>query len=486
MKLKSILKLLSIISFLTFLGVIGYVYIYELTLFPIFADEAIYLNWAKRISLGQVNMFISLYDGKPPLYIWLVALGYKTTHQLLWLGRFVSVVSFLAAAIVIWLVLQHKKLSSWRWCTLLLLVSSPFIFFHARMALMDMLLSLFLFSFVVLWTRTKDLKFAFIPGLMLGLAFWAKTTALFLLPLPFISLIIYKNYKHNLRLAIASTLTTLFIILSLKVSSWFPSLFSRSTDFTFTVKEVLLGRMDHIPGNLFRLGSWLISYHNYPILMLGLLGILMVILNKNKLLIHLLVASILFIMPFIFLGKVLAPRYFLFLGLAIPVFAGYFLAKMPSLIREAFLFLSIILVVPNNLRLVLNPLTFTFPEVDKIQYLSDWSSGIGLKPALDYFYDLAGNRKLLVLTEGFFGTLPDGLFVLEQDRVENKNIEIVGVGGPYSKQYFEQVSKSKADLIFYIGNRNRIDKKFQEEMELVQTYSKIRGAMPLDVYQVKI
>src|SRR3989344_7406580 len=46
--------------------------LFNLTIIPIFTDEAIYLRWAQIALTDPRWRFISLIDGKQPLFIWLL------------------------------------------------------------------------------------------------------------------------------------------------------------------------------------------------------------------------------------------------------------------------------------------------------------------------------------------------------------------------------------------------------------------------------
>ena len=69
----------------------------QLTLIPIFTDEAIYLLWA-QIALSDPRWrFISLIDGKQPLLIWLMLPMVKYVADPLVAGRLVSIICGLVA-----------------------------------------------------------------------------------------------------------------------------------------------------------------------------------------------------------------------------------------------------------------------------------------------------------------------------------------------------------------------------------------------------
>jgi hypothetical protein len=125
----------------------------NLTILPIFTDEAIYIRWSeismnansknlfadpqkppadeklttlnflgKKIVLrnAEVNkfrtdLFIPLSDGKQPLFMWIATLPMSFISDQLWAGRLPSVLSGLAALIGLWLLtyelFRNKKLA---------------------------------------------------------------------------------------------------------------------------------------------------------------------------------------------------------------------------------------------------------------------------------------------------------------------------------------------------------------------------------------
>jgi len=121
------------IPLLVFLVALAW-YLYRLTGFPIFADEAIYLHWAKRIAMGYENIFISMFDGKPPLFMWLSAVGSLVQPHIFLVGRLVSVASLFIAVTIIYRSLK-KTSPSWGWGATVFILASPFIFFSFPLSL---------------------------------------------------------------------------------------------------------------------------------------------------------------------------------------------------------------------------------------------------------------------------------------------------------------------------------------------------------------
>ena len=57
---------------------------------PIFTDEAIYVRWTQIANWDPNWRFISLTDGKQPLFIWLSIISQRIFSDPLFAGRFVS------------------------------------------------------------------------------------------------------------------------------------------------------------------------------------------------------------------------------------------------------------------------------------------------------------------------------------------------------------------------------------------------------------
>src|SRR5437879_8874474 len=104
------------------LGFAGLIVLYAFTRFyhltsslPIFTDEAIYIRWA-QIALHDANWrFISLTDGKEPMFVWLAMITLKFIQDPLLAGRVVSVFAGFATMIGLFFVtnelFKNKKVA---------------------------------------------------------------------------------------------------------------------------------------------------------------------------------------------------------------------------------------------------------------------------------------------------------------------------------------------------------------------------------------
>src|SRR3989344_7067282 len=79
----------------------------NLTILPIFTDEAIYSYWAQIALHDPVNRFVSLEDGKQPLFIWFGAILQNFISDPLIAMRLVSVISGMFSLIGIYLLTKN-------------------------------------------------------------------------------------------------------------------------------------------------------------------------------------------------------------------------------------------------------------------------------------------------------------------------------------------------------------------------------------------
>src|SRR3990167_5031367 len=139
-KFITVFSLIIIAFFITRLINIGVI--------PIFTDEAIYTYWAKVALNDPAHRFISLEDGKQPLFIWIAAVMQNFISEPIVATRLVSFLSGLASTIGIFLLSKElfnnlTKLNQHRVAAFssLLYVVLPFTLLYDRLALYDSLLT---------------------------------------------------------------------------------------------------------------------------------------------------------------------------------------------------------------------------------------------------------------------------------------------------------------------------------------------------------
>src|SRR5579872_3577951 len=170
------------------------------TSLPIFTDEAIYMRWAQIALHDSSWRFISLTDGKQPMYIWVVMIVMKFIHDPLAAGRVVSVFSGFLTMIGLWFVtLELFKDRKAAFLTALLYIVFPFAQVQDRLAIYDSMVAtlyVWTFYFSVLLVRRVNFGLAYTVGFLAGAGILTKSTNFFsLYLLPFTLLLFDFRYK---------------------------------------------------------------------------------------------------------------------------------------------------------------------------------------------------------------------------------------------------------------------------------------------------
>ena len=490
---------------------------------PVFADEAIYIRWAQLLRHDSAYLYFSVNDGKPPLFMWLLASAFSLPVNPLWMGRFVSaVIGLLQVAALDRVIRQLGGKTLARGAGALAIVLSPFWFFHHRMALMDGLLTFFLtltvWGLLRLQERTArattfQTKFLsmIIAGTAWGLALWTKTPALFVGP--FFALVAWWEpfwkalTKRQMPLRFVFDRTMWFagagalglsIFLLLKLQPMFGSLFSRSADFTFTITEVLNGNWRTSIDNIGRFVEWVGTNLRPELVALSAFGLILSRRRKTHWLLWL--GGVGFAFPLILLGKTLHPRYFLPVALFLTTSAALMVEEAYTLLPRpkndtlpwGHLVFGLVIgfYVLGCLRFMLlsifTPDQTPFVLADRSQYLTEWSSGHGIREVRDMLLERARRgERTTVVTEGSFGTLPDGLLLEFDSRPEIEHLRIQGLE-QYPVKYLPEWVYEEAENheTWLLVNENRLEMPL-DTIELIARYPRPYGAADLQVYRVK-
>lgn len=505
-----------------------------LTSLPVFADEAIYIRWAQLLNQDQAYLFFSINDGKPPLFIWLTALVLNFGTNPLWQARLVSVMIGWLQLIVSDRILKTLGGSEVaRLIQAILIILLPFWFFHHRMALMDSLLVLGLslsFWGVVetdKWLAQQHfsslsdfkkhwwqiLTSVCLGGVGWGVALWTKTPALFFAGVIFFWAIFgkfewwSKNNKRNKSLLLARILSFgllgligLLIFLLLKVFPAFGSLFSRSSDFSFTFKEIVAGQWVNSINNFGRMIKWLSTYLRPEVFSLPFIAL--VVSKKWKTHLSLIISALILALPFVVLGRTIHPRYYLPLAPFLTISAAFLITEANQLInqrQQINMRLVFWLLVGSFLigvwRFILlswiTPDQTPFVLADRTQYLTEWSSGHGIAQTRDEMIKFVRTNQtnLTVITEGSFGTLPDGLLMYFDKLPEIQYLSIQGLE-QYPVRYIPDWvwEKSETETVWLVVNEHRLqlsDSADYKQLNLLRSWRRPYGGPALQLYEVR-
>ena len=439
--------------------------LYNILELPIFTDEAIYVRWAQIAKNDAFWRFISLTDGKQPLFVWVAMILMKVVEDPLLAGRLVSVLAGFVS--MIGLFFLGRELFKNKWIGL---VSSffyclyPMALVYDRMALYESLVGVFsvwsLFL-IILLVRKARLDAALLLGMVAGGGVLTKTSgflSLYLLPF---SLILFdwqkkerlKRFLKWLGLLVIATIAAYGYYSILRLSPYFHIIDEKNAIFVYPLKEWIIHPFDFFVNNLKTFWDWLITYVTWPIFLL-VVGSFFIARTfvKEKLLLF-----IWFLIPFVALaifGKTLYPRFIFFMTLSLIPLTSLSLVRLHKVLKNIWLFIALcLLIFIFALRadyFILNDFAHApIPTSDLNQYSNDWPAGGGVKEAINFFKEESKGKKIYIATEGTFGLMP---YAFEMYLVQNPNIKIEGfwpIDDTIPQKVSKESKKTPTYFVFY-------------------------------------
>ena len=414
----------------------------HLTALPIFTDEAIYIRWS-QIGMRDANWrFISLTDGKQPMFTWIMMLLLKVFegNDPLFVGRLTSVVAGMATLVGLWLV-SHELFRDKRiaWLTSVMYIIVPFSAWYDRIALYDSLVSTFsvwsLYASVLL-VRYLRFDTALMLGMVLGAGMLNKSSGFLTLYFLPVTLVLFDwqgrdrwiRFVRWIGLAVVAAVLSQVFYSVLRLSPFFHMVGQKDNVFVFTMTEWFNQPFRFFAGNLRGMFDWLRHYLTIPLF-------LMVIVPwftrwprvRERMLLYLW-----WLLPFAALAnfaKILYPRFILFMTMPLLIIAAYATVYTWERIRRPFLrlvFVAAVLVPSIYITsfIVFAPKDAPIPLADRGQFIEDWPAGGGVKEVVTYLTAEAAHQKVNVYTEGTFGLMP---YAIELYLVDNPNVKITGI-----------------------------------------------------------
>jgi 4-amino-4-deoxy-L-arabinose transferase-like glycosyltransferase len=423
------------------LGVLVVLYLgtrlFHLTSFPIFVDEAIYSRWA-QIGLHDATWrFISLTDGKQPLFMWTAMGPLKLFSDPLFATRFVSAISGLVTMLGVWYagwLLENKKVG---FIAAVLVLITPFLFFYDRFAVVESMLTasgVVLFILGIILIRTVRLDAALILGISGGFALLVKSPALIYLLLipvmyPFVrEKFVWKDKSHLkfaalfiLACAMAATIYNIQ-----RLSPWMHMIGEKNDDFVISPLKMLTDHPYRIWQNFADAMKWLLAYITVPIFVTSVGGGIWLLRDNWR---KFMVVSAWFwgpLMATVLTALLFRPRYIVFAVPFMLLYAAYMLSKMN--VKMMISSLCICVLIPGYFfyQAWFNPLHMPLAKADW-DYTSGWAAGNGVKEISDWLVSRVKETKkdADVYTEGTFGLLPHGVELYTSDRT--RKIHVTGI-----------------------------------------------------------
>lgn len=472
--------------------------LYNLKIIPIFTDEAIYAYWAQVALHDPANRFVSLEDGKQPLFIWIAAILQNFIEDPLVASRLVSVFAGFGSLIGIYLLTKELFDRKVALLASFLYIILPFTLLYDRMALFDSLVTMFGIWAILLSVkivREPRLDLALLNGFAIGLAMITKSSGNFFLYFLPLSLLLIncrsKDFKLKFLKWIGFSLITFFITQliynSLRLSPLFYIIARKNLGFIRSYSEVLSNPFEYFLSNLDAMAGWTITYIGIPLFIIFLLSLACGFYKRNLRIIYL---SLLIFLPFFaeaIFNKVLYARFLLFYFpyLIVIVAAGliWLIDKFKGMRGQIIALFLLSLIIPHmmSFRLLTRPTKANIPENDSSQYLNSWPAGYGVDEIVEILKKESQDKKVYVGTEGTFGLLPFGLKIYFYS---NNNVESYGYWPVRSNEIPQQVVDwAKSTKTFFIYNETQ--KEITDpHLKLIAKYRKGEGNSFMRLYEV--
>ena len=430
---------------------------------PIFTDEAIYVRWAQIGGRDASWRFISLTDGKQPLFTWAMMASMRFFQDPLVAGRMTSVFSGLIGMIGMYFlgaeVFRNKKIGI---ISSFLYLISPFTLFYDRLALYDSLVYAFSawnLYLAVLLVRYIRLDIALILGLTLGVGMLNKTSAFFSLYLIPLTLILFdwktkyvgKRFFLLVGLVLVSTILSQMIYSILRLSPYFYIIAQKDTIFVYPFSLWITHPFEFFFGNIKGMFDWVIGYMSWPVIAVAF-GSLLIITRDKREKIFLFLWWLLPFTALALFGRVLYPRHILFMIIPIFVLCAWGVDWFSTKIKEyriRFICIGLLFCVNlySSLSIISDIKTARIPESERGQYIDDWPSGWGVREIIGYLKEESLKGKVSVFTEGTFGLLP---YAFEIYLGDIKNIDITGIWPIQTEMPRDMIEKSSDHPTYFV------------------------------------
>jgi len=461
--------------------------------FPYFLDEGILGQYAQIGDHDPDSRLVSLNHGIRPGLVWLTLAGMKLfgLHPLDSI-RAAAVLFGLLAAVCGTVLAQRYVGRTAAIAFAVLALLTPYLWLYDSLGLRDAVV-----MGVVAAGFLLELELARRPrlwlGLLLGLTFaitiWTKESgkvAMFLLPLSLVYFPFRSPRRARLAVAwlgnVALALAMAFLAtLPLSLSSSYEHLAEtqRNLGLTRSVSSVLAHPLRYFGDSWHGVQAGLTAYLTYPVLALALLGLVLGLRRRPRFTALVAVWALLQIASVVWIARIPYTRYlapavpFVLLLAAIGadellrlVGAVLGTSRRVALVSAA---AGVLLLVPAlvfDVQASFDPAAAPYPAADKLQYVTGYTSGFGVREAVGELQLITGGQPTVVLTDPVSADVP--LEVLAAER--GLDIEWTWLGTP-DAQRAQLVVVNATYVPYGVGRVRRFWR-----------YVRPHGGIPLEIY----
>lgn len=493
------MKKLTGLSFFTIITPVYFITrLVNLKIIPIFTDEAIYSYWAQVALHDPANRFISLEDGKQPLFVWLSAIFQKFISDPLVAGRLVSVLAGFGSVIGIYLL--AKELLSERAAKIaaFLYIILPFTLLYDRLAVYESLTTMLgIYSILLSLKLIRNLKLdsALLAGISTGMVMINKSSGVFFLYfLPF-SLLLADFKNKDTKAVIAKWIPLALVVFvisqviynSLRLSELFYIIARKNSEFIRPASEVLSNPFMYFVSNVSALTSWVAAYMGAPLFIIFIAATIYGLLKRN---IKVLYLAILVAMPFAaeaLFNKVLYPRFILFYFPYVILITAFGISEALERLQRykkyltAAVLIAFLIPAVSSFYLLTSPTRAKIADSDTGQYLNDWPAGYGVAEVVTFLENQPKDRQVYIGTEGTFGLLP---YALQIYFYGQQNIHIIGFWPVNHNDLPAQILDiAQSNQTYFVFNETQADIT-NPHLKFIDKYQKGIGNSYMRLYEV--
>lgn len=466
---------------------------------PIFIDEATYSYWAEIGKFNMYERFISLSDGKQPLFIWITTSLMAYIANPVASGRIVSLLSGLGTMLGLFLLGREIFKNIWVGLfSILIYALFPFALIYNRMALFESMVSMFFIWSLyleILLVKYRRLDVAFALALVLGGGLLTKTTGIFnilLIPLSLIFFPFQKNFLKNFALWLALIIFLLaltYIYYSVLFLS--PDVFNigyKNDVFAYKISDISLQNLPHVFSNIKIFLGWILSYVTLPFILLILLSFLNKSFLKEKF--YVLLCFLLPFLTFSVLGKLTYPRYLFSITLPLILLGAecivFYYQKLNTRLFSYILVVILLLIFSfYDFKILYDFPRSPLPQEELFQYANGWPSGYGMGEIVKYLQNELANNYIYVVTDGNYNSPTGGLatmmmkiYFMKDPRIEEHTL------WPVPKNMPKELSEiAKAKPVYIIFNQTQSIPLWP--MDLILEFRKGVGDYFVRLYKVR-
>lgn len=492
--LKKRIQTLDIYLALSAIIIYFFTRLVNISKFPIFTDEGIYIHWAKIAWHDASWRFISLTDGKQPLQTWGTIPFLKLfPNDALLAGRLFSVATGFVALVAIFSLLYYLFGKRSAWIGVFVYLFTPFFLFYDRLALTDSTVNAFfilMLLFSILLVRTLRLDVAFLFGIITGFALLAKSSVRIFLALALTAPILLwqKNIVKFIRssanylvLFAGASLMALIMYNIQRLSPFFHYVAEKNKTFVMTFDEFLKQPFNSFIPNLKLIPYYIASEMGYVLAFIGLAGLVLLYKKDRKLFFYFVIW---FVVPYLTLAlfsKVIFPRYLIFFASLLTISASYFLSFVKN---KQLLFASLFAIILSfalfDFAILFKPESIPLPPVDRGQYIEGVTAGWGVSEIVGFAREKSKEKPVILVAEGNFGLIADMLDVFLKP---GDNVSIKGYWPLGEKELLENQPFIENNLVYVVFS-HRTEFPSEWPIEFVKKFEKPNNQSAYYLYKL--